>query len=202
MIGGKRIKLAAAAVFLAVAAPAGAISSANYSIPFSTINSGVGPMSSANYALISSLGDGVASATISSASAKLASGFINELYGANFSCILDIDGNGTVDPRTDGLMLVRAMFGLIGTAVTNGALATDAKKTSWAEVQPLIHMTALDIDGNGKTDPLTDGLMLVRAMFGLTGSTVTNNAIGNGATRTTWPAIRDYMNSVCGTAIQ
>jgi hypothetical protein len=36
-------------------------------------------------------------------------------------CSLDIDGNKTIDPLTDGLMLVRAMFGLTGSAVTDNA---------------------------------------------------------------------------------
>jgi hypothetical protein len=36
-------------------------------------------------------------------------------------------------------------------------------------------------------------------MFGLTGSSVTNAAIGVGATRTTWAQIRGYLNGNCGT---
>ena len=58
---------------------------------------------------------------------------------------------------------------------------------------------SMDLDGNGSIDPLTDGIMLMRAFFGLTGASVTNNAIGPGATRTTWPEIRVYLNANCGT---
>ena len=36
---------------------------------------------------------------------------------------LDIDGNQQADALTDGLLLLRYMFGLTGTAVTNGAIA-------------------------------------------------------------------------------
>jgi hypothetical protein len=57
---------------------------------------------------------------------------------------------------------------------------------------------SLDIDGNGSIDALTDGLMLLRAMFGLTGTSVTNAAIGQGATRLDWAAIRGYTNTNCG----
>jgi hypothetical protein len=46
---------------------------------------------------------------------------------------------------------------------------------------------------------LTDAVVLVRAMFGLTGTTATNNAIGVGATRTKWATIRPYLNGSCGT---
>lgn len=55
-------------------------------------------------------------------------------------------------------------------------------------------VSTLDIDGNCAVDPLTDGLLLSRAMMGLTGTAVTNGAIGAGATRTTWAQIRLYLN--------
>ncbi len=57
----------------------------------------------------------------------------------------------------------------------------------------------LDVDGNNQVDPLTDGLMLVRAMFGLTGTAVTNGAIGTGTpTRPAWDKIQPYLNANCG----
>jgi len=58
---------------------------------------------------------------------------------------------------------------------------------------------SLDVDGNSAIDALTDGLMLLRAMFGLTGTSVTNNAVGGNSTRTTWAQIRPYLNTNCGT---
>ena len=57
----------------------------------------------------------------------------------------------------------------------------------------------LDVDGNGMQDALTDGLMIIRALFGLTGTAVTNAAIGGGTpTRTTWAQIQPYLNGNCG----
>ena len=48
----------------------------------------------------------------------------------------------------------------------------------------------LDVDGNGSIDALTDGLIVVRAMLGFTGSAVTNGAVGDGTpTRATWNLI-------------
>lgn len=55
-------------------------------------------------------------------------------------------------------------------------------------------VSILDIDGDCIVDPLTDGLLLTRAMLGLTGTAVTNNAIGANATRTSWAQIRLYLN--------
>jgi hypothetical protein len=59
----------------------------------------------------------------------------------------------------------------------------------------------LDVDGNGQTDALTDGVLIMRAMFGLTGTQATNDAIATNppATRNTWSAIRNYPNTTCGT---
>jgi len=60
----------------------------------------------------------------------------------------------------------------------------------------------LDIDGNGKFDALTDGLILIRALFGLTGAAATNGALGPGATRIDWEELRVFMNDNCGTNFQ
>jgi len=59
----------------------------------------------------------------------------------------------------------------------------------------------LDIDGNGSIDPLTDGLMLLRAMFGSTGSGVTNGATADPLPlRTAWTDLRGFLNQYCGTS--
>ena len=114
-------------------------------------------------------------------------------------CLLDIDGNGAIDALTDGLMILRTLFGLTGTAVTTGAIGNNATRTTWADIQPVIFPSKLDIDGNGATAALTDGLMILRAMFGLTGASVTNGAVAPGAPRSTWADVRGYMNANCGT---
>jgi predicted extracellular nuclease len=113
-------------------------------------------------------------------------------------CVLDLDGNGSVDALTDGLMLVRAMSGLTGTAVTNGAIGGNASRTTWAAIQPYFNPAVLDVDQDSGTDPRTDGLLLMRAMFGLTGTAVTNNALGMGANRDNWSKLRYYLNTSCG----
>ena len=59
---------------------------------------------------------------------------------------------------------------------------------------------SLDVDGNGTINALTDGLMIVRAMLGFTGSAVTNGAIVGSPPRATWAAIQPFLNSNCGTS--
>jgi hypothetical protein len=59
---------------------------------------------------------------------------------------------------------------------------------------------SLDIDGSGGApNAASDGLMLVRAMLGFTGTNVTNGAIIGTPPRNTWTLIRDYLNQNCGT---
>jgi len=188
------------ALALCVPALAAGPSSTNYSIPSSTINAGVGPMSSANYKLSSSLGDPFFAAALTIASYRINPGFWGTIAGVLPGCVLDIDGNGSIDPLTDGLLILRAMFGLTGSAVTAGSIAGNATRKTWAEIQPFIQLGQLDIDQNGSTDPATDGLLIMRAMFGLTGTAVTNGAIGAGALRANWTAIRTYLNTSCGAA--
>jgi hypothetical protein len=56
----------------------------------------------------------------------------------------------------------------------------------------------LDVDGSGLLDALGDGLIILRALLGMTGSAVTTNTIGQAATRTSWDDIRAYLNTTCG----
>lgn len=55
---------------------------------------------------------------------------------------------------------------------------------------------SLDIDANGFYDALTDGLLVIRYMFGLREASLINGAVGSGATRSTAPAIEAYIQSL------
>jgi hypothetical protein len=62
----------------------------------------------------------------------------------------------------------------------------------------LVSACSLDFDGNGALDALTDGMLLLRSLFGMTGAAVTTGTTGQGATRTTWAQIQGYLNGNCG----
>ena len=179
---------------------AGGPTSASYAIPASVLNAGVDQMTSSSYRVRSSLGDNVLGAASNSASYRLTSGLWAQIYGGGPICVLDLDGNGRVDALTDGLMLIRTMLGLSGPAVTAGAVGSGAARTTWAQIQPAVRLAAFDVDGNLSTSAATDGLLLVRAMFGMTGTRAVTNAVGGGATRNDWSAIRSFVNATCGTS--
>jgi len=53
-----------------------------------------------------------------------------------------------------------------------------------------------DIDGSGNVDALTDGLMLLRYLFGLRGASLIDAAVANGASRQTAAEIEAYIVSL------
>ena len=114
-------------------------------------------------------------------------------------CNFDVDANGKIDALTDGLLILRAGFGLTGTALTQGALGPGATRTDPTAVANFINAnkSQYDIDGNGSFDALTDGLLILRSMFGLSGASLTAGAIGSGAARGDWAAVNAYLANGC-----
>ena len=51
----------------------------------------------------------------------------------------------------------------------------------------------LDIDGDGDSKPLTDGLLLIRYLFGFSGDSLISGAIGTGAERDTAEKVEAYI---------
>ena len=124
----------------------------------------------------------------------------------------DIDGNNSYDALTDGLLVIRYLFGLTGDALVNGAVgnaqvgppiksqttSNAASRSTPAEIlQYLDAIKAnLDIDGNGQSDALTDGLLVIRYLFGLRGNALISGAVAASATRKTAAEIETYLQSL------
>jgi hypothetical protein len=108
------------------------------------------------------------------------------LAGTAPSGTIDIDGNGQYDALTDGLLLLRGMFGLTGDALVAGAVASDAIYVESVDIESQIATLGdrLDIDGNGQVDALTDGLLILRYLFGLEGDALIKGVIAADATIT------------------
>jgi len=114
---------------------------------------------------------------------------------------LDIDASVTAtkyDALTDGLLIIRYLFGLTGTPLTTGAIGGTASRSDPVAVNAYLDSirAALDADGNGTSDALTDGLMLLRYLFGVRGSALITGAVGTGATRTTSADIETYIQTL------
>ena len=109
----------------------------------------------------------------------------------------DIDGNGNSDALTDGLLVLRYLFGFRGDTLVNGAVARDAFFSTAATLEPRLAAVTnriADIDGNGQMDALTDGLLLLRSLFGFSGNTLAQGATASNGSRTSADAIERYIN--------
>lgn len=94
---------------------------------------------------------------------------------------LDVDGDGVVRPLSDGLIVLRYLIGMEGTALTQKAVSPMGSRSTAASVAAWIERGRqenwLDFDGDGRTTALGDGLMLMRAMFGMKGDALLNKAL-------------------------
>ena len=115
----------------------------------------------------------------------------DELVYADF----DIDGNDELDALTDGLILLRSMFGLTGEPLINGVLGDNAQYTSASRIESRVASlgSALDIDDNSRIDALTDGLIILRYLFGLRGETLITGVIANDAQRVSSAEVESYI---------
>ena len=108
---------------------------------------------------------------------------------------LDVDGNGKAEALTDGLLIIRRLFGFSGAVLIDRAIANDAVLTTAEAIVARVQQmdSILDVDGDGKVEALTDGLLIIRYLFGFRGNVLVANAIGSGATRTTASQIEEYL---------
>ena len=107
----------------------------------------------------------------------------------------DIDGDGTVKPLTDGILNIRYLFNFTGSTLIDSAFDATGTRTDATAIEAYLAsiQSVNDIDGDGTTKPLTDGLLLLRYLFGFRGDALIQGAVDAGATRQTAAAIEAYI---------
>ena len=105
---------------------------------------------------------------------------------SRFSCksgcfSFDVDESLQAQPLTDGLLVIRHLFGFSGDSLTSGAVSGEASRGSSEAIAGYLTDadSQLDIDGDGESKPLTDGLLLIRYLFGFSGDSLISGAIGD-----------------------
>jgi len=71
--------------------------------------------------------------------------------------------------------------------------AGDQHLTSSGDLDPGMDDTLLDVDDNGQAKSLTDGLLVLRYLFGFRGETLTDSVVAPDCQRCTAEAIEDYV---------
>jgi|GEM_PF-4456249 len=123
--------------------------------------------------------------------------FVGDSYDLNIvNAIWDFDQSGSADALTDGLLLLRHAFGLRGSMLTNDAVAPDSPLIA-AEVELSVDSaySVADIDENDTVDALTDGLLLLRYLFGLRGEALIADAVSLEGTRTSVADIESHIQN-------
>ena len=92
-------------------------------------------------------------------------------------------------------MVIRHLYGFTGDSLTSGATTSEGARTSAEAISSYLSDadSELDIDGDGQSKALTDGLLLIRYLFGFSGDSLTAGAIGLDAERTTAEEIQAYI---------
>lgn len=110
---------------------------------------------------------------------------------------LDADGDGTIVALTDGLLVLRHLFGLTGSALTASALGAAATRDAGGVAAFLEGCAGvLDVDGDGSAMALTDGLLLLRYLFGFGGAELVAGAVGEECTRCAPEAIVEHLDAL------
>jgi hypothetical protein len=125
-------------------------------------------------------------------------GYRSSVFGRRFAfpIELDVDGDGETDALTDGLLVLRHLFGISGATLVAGAVDTASCSRCSAEsvgaALDALH-PVLDADGDGELTALTDGLLVLRYLFGLRGAALINGAVDADCTRCDAPSIEAYL---------
>lgn len=100
------------------------------------------------------------------------------LTTGSFVPSIDIDNDGNFDAATDGVLLLRYLFGMRDATLTNAALGVNAERNAAAISSYIASLgNGLDIDGDNSVKATTDGLLVLRYLLGLRGTALTSGAV-------------------------
>jgi glucose/arabinose dehydrogenase len=90
---------------------------------------------------------------------------------------LDIDGNASSGATTDGVLLLRYLFGARGDALIAGAIGNNPLRSSPQAIESFLanSLASFDIDGRPGTTATGDGLIILRYLLNLPDSALTTN---------------------------
>ena len=116
---------------------------------------------------------------------------------ANPLATLDADGDGELQALTDGVLVLRYVFGLRGAALTASSVDTgDCTRCTAVAIEAYLASirTQLDVDGDAEIEPLTDCLLILRYLLAFRGNALLVGAVDTShCTRCNATAIQGYL---------
>jgi hypothetical protein len=127
-------------------------------------------------------------------------GSYSGVFAQRFSLpvLLDLDGDGEVEPLTDGVLLLRVLFGFTGSSLITGVVDMDCTRCTDTAILAFFadNQLAYDIDADGELVALSDGLLALRFLFGFTGPTLVTGAVDVDCTRCDAAAIESLLDAM------
>jgi glucose/arabinose dehydrogenase len=110
----------------------------------------------------------------------------------------DVDLDGQPDSLTDGVIILRWLFGFRGDTLITGSVAPGCLRCEAPEIESYLASLAvdLDVDGNSVTDALTDGALVLRWLFGFRGPALVAEAVAPECTRCEPEEIDAYLEAL------
>ncbi len=111
--------------------------------------------------------------------------------------LLDIDRDGAVSALTDGLLVLRYLFGIRDDVLISSATGIDCTVCAADDIEAYIESirAQLDADGDGEVEPLTDGLLILRYLFGFRDAVLIEGVVDADCTRCTADEIEVFLEA-------
>ena len=117
--------------------------------------------------------------------------------GREVTDFINFDEDNVASALSDGIMLIRTLAGFSGSAIVDSAFQTSPQRPVTEQdgvaVQEWIAQQNYDLDGDGNTNALTDGILFLRYLANFSGESLTAGALGRSATRTSATQIIEWI---------
>ena len=113
--------------------------------------------------------------------------------------VADADGDGDFESLSDAVLVMRWGFGFTGQSLIESAVDPGCTYCTWQQVVDHLQEIGplLDVDGDGETESLTDGLILLRWGFGFGGTPLIQGAVDpTDCVRCSAPEIEAYLDGI------
>ena len=92
---------------------------------------------------------------------------------------LDVDDDGETKALTDGLITLPYLFGDSDASLLADVAVPNAERSTSEEILRYLdtNRAKLDVDGDGSAEALTDGILILRDLFGISGDPLIQGSI-------------------------